>query len=102
MLEKQLHTDMINIYKTADRECNYRATRFLQMMEKKGALATAKQLISKSGGTNGFAKLWECNRLDLSLEVLVLNGKYDDLFTAEERELCRQRLNEYGYRIEEK
>lgn len=49
----------------------------------------AKQLISKSGGTYGFEILWDNNRLDLSVEVLVLKSEYQELFTEEERKICR-------------
>ena len=98
-LEKQFEQEMINIYMTAKKECGYNANRFLQMISAKGGLATAKQLIMKSGGTDGFATLWEHGRLDLSVEAHVVNPKYRELFTDAERELCRNRLKEYGYAI---
>jgi len=90
---------MAEIYRKADRECGYRATRFLQIIANKGPLLAAKELIHKSGGTEGFEKLWEFGRLDLSLEALIISGKYDSLFTDDEKELCRKRLRDYGYDI---
>jgi hypothetical protein len=42
---------MINIYKRADKEIGYRATRFLQMLSEKGGMNTAISLVSKEGGT---------------------------------------------------
>ena len=69
------------------------------MISSKGGLATAKQLIMKPGGTDGFATLWEHGRLDLSVEAHVINPKYRELFTDAERELCRNRLKEYGYAV---
>ena len=56
-LEKRFEQDMISIYTTAKKECGYNANRFLQMIGAKGGLATAKQLIGKPGGTDGFTKL---------------------------------------------
>lgn len=53
-LEKQFEQEMINIYTTAKKECGYNASRFLQLVSTKGGLAAAKQLIGKSGGTEGF------------------------------------------------
>lgn len=97
MNEIELYKDMINIYKEADLQCNYRPTRFLQMLNEKGALITAKELINKSNVTEGFTRLWECKRLDLSLENLILKDKYKELFTDNERQLCLDRLKEYGY-----
>lgn len=98
-LEKELRGDMIEIYRKADKECGYRATRFLQMIDRKGPLVAAKELISKDGGTEGFTKLWEFGRLDLSLEALVISGKYNNFFTNEEVEMCKDRLRQYGYEI---
>lgn len=97
-LEKQFHTDMLSIYKTAKADCGYTATRFLQLVSSIGGLAAAKQLIAKPGGTDGFAKLYECGRLDLSVEAHVLKEKYAELFTDEEKQLCRERLKQYGFK----
>ena len=98
-IELDLFNDMVNIYKQAELQCNYKATRFLQMLNSKGALSTAKYLINKSGATDGFTRLWECKRLDLSLEALVIKGKYNELFTDEERSNCIRILKEYGYNV---
>ena len=98
-LEMNFHKDMIRICERAKKECGYVATRFLRMINEKGGLMAAKQLIAKEGGTDGFATLWEHGRLDLSVEALVLQERYHALFTDEERELCRKRLLEYGYQI---
>ncbi|WP_253198392.1 hypothetical protein [Clostridium gasigenes] len=56
-----------------------------------------KIVINKDGVTEEFTRLWSCKRLDLSLEVLVLNAKYKELFTDEERAICLNRLKGYGY-----
>lgn len=98
-LEKRFEQDMLNIYTTAKKECGYNATRFLQMIGVKGGLVTAKQLINKEGGTEGFTTLWMCHRLDLSVEAHVLKPEYRDLFTDEDRKMCRGRLEKFGYKI---
>lgn len=98
-IEKQFHNAMIGIYKTARNECNYNDTRFLQLVSSIGGLAAAKQLIAKPGGTDGFARLYECGRLDLSVEAHVLLEQYALLFTEEEKVLCRDRLMQYGYEV---
>ena len=96
--EKRFEQDMIDIYTTAKKECGYNASRFLQMLGDKGGLAAAKQLISKPGGTDGFTTLWEHGRLDLSVEAHVLKPEYAELFSDEERRMCRERLEQFGYR----
>ena len=98
-LKRRFEQDMVNIYRTAKLECGYTASRFLQMIGKQGGWATAKQLICKPGGTDGFATLWQHGRLDLSVEALVLRSEYRCLFTAEECTLCEERLREYGFRF---
>lgn len=97
ILEKRFEQEMIDIYMTAKKECGYNASRFFQMLGAKGGLAAAKQLISKPGGTDGFTTLWEHGRLDLSVEAHVLKAEYAELFTDEERRMCRERLEQFGY-----
>ena len=97
ILEKRFEQEMIDIYMTAKKECGYNASRFLQMLGAKGGLAAAKQLISKPGGTDGFTTLWEHGRLDLSVEAHVLKAEFAELFTDEERRMCRERLEQFGY-----
>ncbi len=97
ILEKRFEQEMIDIYMIAKKECGYNASRFLQMLGAKGGLAAAKQLISKPGGTDGFTTLWEHGRLDLSVEAHVLKAEYAELFTDEERRMCRERLEQFGY-----
>jgi len=96
-LERKFNNDMINIYKRADKELGYRATRFLQMLSKNGGINTAISLVRKEGGTEGFAVLWENKRLDLSVEALVLRDEYSELFSSEIRKVCKERLEQYGY-----
>lgn len=99
-LENKFHEEMNNIYFTAKKELKYNASRFIQLVEREGGLKAAKQLISKSGGTYGFEVLWENDRLDLSVEALVLRPEYNDLITDEEREICRKRLIQFGYKFD--
>ena len=101
VLENKFNVDMQNIYKIAKKELGYNATRFLQLISEKGGLYAAKILISKDGGTYGFEILWEHNRLDLSVESHVLRPEYIELFTDEERNMCKQRLERFGYKIDQ-
>lgn len=100
-LERQFTKDMMNIYTTAKRECGYQATRFLQLVGEKGGVNAAKQLIHKQSGTEGFAALWEHRRLDLSVEAHVLKPEYKTLFTEEECKICKERLSDFGFHVEE-
>lgn len=97
LIENKFNENMKNIYVTVKRDIGYNATRFIQLVSQKGGLQVAKQLIAKEGGTYGFEVLWENKRLDLSVEALVLNPEYETLFTDEERMLCKDRLEKFGY-----
>lgn len=98
-LEKRFNQDMKGIYLTAKKELKYNASRFWQLVVDKGGVSAAKILISKDGGTYGFEVLWEHQRLDLSVEAHVLKPEYMDLFTFEERIMCEERLEKFGFRI---
>ena len=98
-LEGKFHIAMVGIYESAKRECGYNATRFLQMISEIGGLETAKQLILKENETYGFERLWELKRLDLSVEALVLSNEFKELFTFQERKICKDRLEKYGFYI---
>src|SRR5690242_7290402 len=96
-LEQQFDEAMLQVYKDAKRECHYNATYFLQMVNERGGLATARYLITTDSPSEGFTRLWECKRLDLTVEAVALDPKYASLFTKEELGLARDRLREYGY-----
>lgn len=99
-LEKKFNEDMKNIYLTAKKELKYTANRFLQILSQKGGVQAAKILIAKDGGTYGFEVLCEHGRLDLSVEAHVLKPEYAELFTNEEREMCTDRLERFGFNFD--
>lgn len=96
-LEMKFHEEMKNIYFSGKREIGYNAARFWQLVCDKGGVQAAKILIAKDGGSDGFVTLWENKRLDLSVEAHVLDPEYRDLFTDAERQICKERLESYGY-----
>jgi hypothetical protein len=93
----QFHEAMREVYRRAKRECNYSATRFLEMVSDKGGVATAKHLLCASDIQYGFAELWERRRLDLTVEAHVLKPEFESLFTPEERQEAYRRLAAHGY-----
>ena len=87
--------EMLRIYQEAAK-FGYRPTRFLEMVNTSGGVATAQQLLRK-GPSDGFTRLWAEGRLDLSVEAMVLQERWAPLFTAEDLETARARLEEAGY-----
>ncbi len=88
---------MIEIYHRADNECGYRPTRFLQMVNERGGLAAAKDLLRASRPAEGLTILWEHQRLDLSVEALVCDHPWRPLFTRDEMASAEKRLKDLGY-----
>ena len=86
---------MIGVYEDAKRETGYNATRFIQMVSERGGVATARQLVLATTPSDGFTALWERGRLDLTVEHLILDPAYMDLFTDDERAIAQDRLDSY-------
>ena len=84
-LEKKFEQAMIDLYQTTIVECNYRATRFLQLVLEHGGQAIAHILLATDAPSDGFVRLWECGRLDLTLEAQILRPEFAELFTEEQK-----------------
>lgn len=97
--EDEFHQAMLRIYHQAKKHCNYNATRFYQMVNEKGGLAAARVLLASQEPQSGLTTLLECGRLDLSMEALVIDPRFEPLFSEEEREAARERLVAYGYEV---
>jgi len=91
---------MVSIYLRMKEECGYNATRFLQMINDIGGVEAARTLLRKGRPSEGFAALWECGRLDLTVEAHLLQPKFQTLFTAEERKRAREILEAHGFDFE--
>jgi len=90
---------MFEIYRRAKSEAGYPATIFLRMITERGGLATAKYLINSAKPSDGYTHLYERQRLDLTVEAMVVeNGRWHELFEPEEIARARKRLVNYGYR----
>jgi hypothetical protein len=89
---------MREVYRRALVEAGYDAKLFARMLSEHGPLETARRLIATDRPSEGFTRLWERGRLDLTVEAQVLKPEFRDLFTDIELERCRGRLSQYGYR----
>ncbi|WP_231584206.1 HNH endonuclease [Domibacillus indicus] len=99
-LRKKFHSEMFNIYKKTKVDVGYNASAFLSMLSNSDdGVTVAKQLIHTTTPTDGFIKLWQEERLDLTVESLILKAEYNSLFTDEEKKIAKDRLRDYGYKI---
>jgi hypothetical protein len=96
-LRQRFDAGMEAIYRVAKEEWGYNATYFLDMLYSYGGLETAHRLLGDLTVQYGFTRLWECGRLDLTVEALVLKSEFVSLFSNHELEIARLRLVDYGY-----
>ena len=90
-LASQLEAAMHEICRES-RRLGYVPTRFLQMLNEQGALVTVNQLLASDPHHDGFTRLWDLRRLDLSLECVVPRPVFRPLFTEKELNVARWRL----------
>jgi len=84
----------------AVRECydlGYRPTYFQQMLSELDAVGAAQKLLTTSTVSDGFTRLWEMKRLDLTVEAIALRPEFGELFTRSELRTAKDRLADYGY-----
>ena len=96
-IEARFHQEVLSVYTKAKDECHYNATRFLQMVSDQGGLQVAKSLLHAEGYSEGLTALWELGRLDITMEAVVIQQPWCELFTDEELATARTRLQELGY-----
>ena len=97
-LIKKFNDDMETIFPMAAK-LGYKPSYFLQMLRDKGGYQAAQQLIHSKDPASGLTSLWEIGRLDLSVEAHVIKDEYKPLFSDEERDICTERLEAFGYEI---
>ena len=100
-VEHEFDIAMMNIYRRAKEEAGYNAKRYLQMLEDHRGLGTAQILLHAPHVSDGYTALWERNRLDLTVEALILQKKWYLLFSEKERGIARERLLQYNYEFNE-
>lgn len=83
------------------RKIDYNPGFFWKMLNERGPVLTCKKLLE--GGPDslpdGFVTLLMKKRLDLSMEVIVLEPIFASLFDRTELATARKRLENAGYRI---
>ena len=91
-LERRFDAAMLEIYERAGAEVGYWATRYLQMLRRRGGLETARYLLRQEATSDGYAHLRDAGRLDLTVEAYSLRPEFQPLFTQSELSNARRRL----------
>lgn len=95
--KQAFHNDMINLYKRTSKELKYKSTKLLDMINKYGGYEAAIKFITSESNKFDFTILWENERLDLSVEGLITNIKYRELFPEDVVNFCDKKLKEYNF-----
>jgi hypothetical protein len=107
-LELRFHQAMLDIFTNAGEatrlrrpdgtyERGYWATYFLRGVRNHGGPEYARQLLRVEGTSDGFKRLKDEGRLDLSMEALVLRPEFAPLFTDRDLRTASTRLKAAGY-----
>ena len=73
-----------------------RVTRFRTMCAEHGAVQATKRLIHAPHPSDTFADLWKKQRLDLTVEAVILTEReWDSLFDDTDRAAARKRLPDH-------
>lgn len=93
----------VRIFETYDlaKNVGYSARRYLQKIRKDGGINSSKYWLNpkkkQQSPSEGFQTLIKKDKLDISLEALVLRYPFNNLFTKEELDVARSRLIKGGY-----
>lgn len=96
-LETKFTQELIKKCEQAKKECSCNLTRFLQIVEKNGGVKAVKMLLAKDQIPDGFETLKMRGRLDLSMEAVVVDHQFADLFTDDEVNTCFMWLCECNF-----
>jgi hypothetical protein len=96
-LKRELRERYISTYNEC-KKFGYSPRVFLDMIvSNEDIVEVTRRLIYKEGGTTGFTTLYNKNKMDLSVERIILEPRYKELFTAEDLRAAYNRLKEYNY-----
>lgn len=95
-LENEFAADLHHSICIALMEHNIKFPTLRRMIDEHGSVQTAKRLLKTSNCSDGFIKLLEVGRLDLSIEHLVVTPKYQLLFTDPEKSIAKKKLDLKG------
>ncbi|ONI46748.1 hypothetical protein AN644_02630 [Candidatus Epulonipiscium fishelsonii] len=96
-LKQKFNKEVINTYKRIATEVKYKSSGLLTQINKYGGYEASLKYIMTDANTMDFSVLWEYQRLDLSIEALILKEDYKSLFPDYILEFCKNRLKEYNY-----
>ena len=96
-LKYELRERYISTY-NACKKFKYFPRAFLDMIVSNDDIVEiTRRLIHKEGGTSGFATLFENGKMELSVENIILEPRYRELFTREDLQAAYNQLERHEY-----
>jgi hypothetical protein len=93
VLEREFTDEMLRLYSVTGEAIGYWATRHLEKIQLVGGLQAAQDALKPTTGiAPGLRRLAKEYRLDLSLEDVVLQEPWCQLFSSAELSVARERL----------
>lgn len=92
-LENRFHDAMLNLCDEAKRQCNINFTRLLKMLANETGVEVAKKLVNSNEPSEGFIRLMEIDRRDLSVEALILKEEWMVLFDEKTLNNARRKIS---------
>ncbi|MEQ3538901.1 DUF262 domain-containing protein [Pseudonocardia tropica] len=78
---------------TCRTDLGYDPRYFREMVLQHGAVGAVRRLLASSTPSDGFVRLWEAGRLDLTVEALAVDPRFAALFGDRERHIAQRRLD---------
>lgn len=91
-LERSFESAVRRLAAQMGRAVGFRSRGLKRRLDSRGPVDAVRSIVLKERGSKGFALLWVLNRLDLTLEALVIQARWSALFSEEEKAVSRQRL----------
>ncbi len=79
------------------KKLKYQPQYFIGMIGRKGAFQTVKDLVASSSPSEGFFRLRQKGRIDLTCEAIIVETKWRSYFDDDLLAIAEQRLTQYGY-----
>jgi len=92
----QFHRAVLECCRRIMSETNCRPRFLYAMLNERGGMETARQLVGQAQPSSVFLALAEAGRLDLTFEALVIRNEYRGLFSSKLLEAAELRLKIYG------
>jgi hypothetical protein len=99
-IERKFDLRMNNLPDEIKKVLSYRPSILISKLNEYGPQEETKRIINQAAETETFKNLRECGRLDLSVEAIILDPKWESLFYPTLRKKAKARLERNGFDVD--